>query len=48
MDIFRATGSNITYYGSSGAGQNALPESYGERICSGDLEPGFFEDFFII
>ena len=91
MDIFRAMGSNITYYGpsgsgqhaklanqimqasimsgvcealayvreqgldpevlmngaASGAGQNALLESYGERICKGDLEPGFFVDFFI-
>ena len=91
MDIFRAMGSNITYYGPSGAGQhaklanqimqasimsgvcealayvreqgldpevfrtgaaagagqNALLESYGERICKDDLEPGFFVDFFI-
>ena len=91
MDIFRAMGSNITYYGpsgsgqhaklanqimqasimsgvcealayvreqgldpevfmngaASGAGQNALLESYGERICKDDLEPGFFVDFFI-
>ncbi len=91
MDIFRAMGSNITYYGpsgsgqhaklanqimqasimsgvcealayvreqgldpevfmngaASGAGQNALLESYGERICKNDLEPGFFVDFFI-
>ena len=91
MDIFRAMGSNITYYGpsgsgqhaklanqimqasimsgvcealayvreqgldpevfmngaASGAGQNALLESYGERIFKGDLEPGFFVDFFI-
>lgn len=91
MDIFRAMGSNITYYGpsgsgqhaklanqimqasimsgvcealayvreqgldpevfmngaASGAGQNALLESYGERICKGDLELGFFVDFFI-
>ncbi len=91
MDIFEAMGSNITYYGPSGAGQhaklanqimqasimsgvceafayvreqgldpevfmkgaaagagqNALLESYGERICKDDLEPGFFVDFFI-
>ena len=91
MDIFRAMGSNITYYGPSGAGQhaklanqimqasimsgvcealayvreqgldpevfmkgaaagagqNALLESYGEKICKDDLEPGFFVDFFI-
>ena len=91
MDIFEAMGSNITYYGPSGAGQhaklanqimqasimsgvceafayvreqgldpevfmkgaaagagqNALLESYGERICKDDLEPGFFADFFI-
>lgn len=91
MNIFRAMGSNITYYGpsgsgqhaklanqimqasimsgvcealayvreqgldpevfmngaASGAGQNALLESYGERICKDDLEPGFFVDFFI-
>ena len=91
IDIFRAMGSNITYYGpsgsgqhaklanqimqasimsgvcealayvreqgldpevfmngaASGAGQNALLESYGERICKDDLEPGFFVDFFI-
>ena len=31
----------------AGAGQNALLESYGERICKDDLEPGFFVDFFI-
>lgn len=91
MDIFRAMGSNITYYGksgagqhaklanqimqasimsgvcealayvneqgldpevfmngaASGAGQNALLESYGRRICKGDMEPGFFVDFFL-
>ena len=91
MDIFRAMGSNITYYGPSGAGQhaklanqimqasimsgvcealayvreqgldpevfmkgaaagagqNALLETYRERICKDDLEPGFFVDFFI-
>ncbi len=91
MDIFEAMGSNITYYGPSGAGQhaklanqimqasimsgvcealayvreqgldpdvfmkgaaagagqNALLESYGEKICKDDLEPGFFVDFFI-
>lgn len=91
MDVFEAMGSNITYYGPSGAGQhaklanqimqasimsgvcealayvreqgldpdvfmkgaaagagqNALLESYGERICKDDLEPGFFVDFFI-
>ena len=91
MDIFEAMGSNVTYYGPSGAGQhaklanqimqasimsgvcealayvreqgldpdvfmkgaaagagqNALLESYGERICKDDLEPGFFVDFFI-
>ena len=31
----------------TGAGQNALLESYGEIICKDDLEPGFFVDFFI-
>ena len=89
MDIFEAMGSNITYYGPSGAGQhaklanqimqasimsgvcealayvreqgldpevfmkgaaagagqNALLESYGERICKDDLEPGFLRTF---
>ena len=29
------------------SGQKALLESYGERICKDDLEPGFFVDFFI-
>ena len=31
----------------AGAGQNALLESYGPRIVKGDLDPGFFIDFFI-
>ena len=31
----------------AGAGQNALLESYGPRIVSGDFDPGFFIDFFI-
>ncbi|MBQ0079404.1 MAG: NAD(P)-dependent oxidoreductase [Eubacterium sp.] len=30
-----------------GAGQNALLESYGPRIKTGDFAPGFFIDFFI-
>lgn len=31
----------------AGAGQNALMDMYGERIISGDMDPGFFIDFFI-
>lgn len=31
----------------AGAGQNRLLESYGPRIVRGDMDPGFFIDFFI-
>lgn len=31
----------------AGAGQNALLQAYGPRIVKGDLDPGFFIDFFI-